>query len=68
MLYESGIGPGEWVWTFKVSTGGESEALNPTFTVTQELIDPCDPPNSLGSELDGVTDQQYIVTDTTKDY
>ena len=59
--YEAGLVPGDYVYNFKVTTGGADAALNPTFDITFTLTDPCDPPTSLTSG--GLDDQTYIVTD-----
>ena len=58
--------PGDYVYTFKVSSGGSDAALNPTFEITFTLTDPCDPPVSVTSA--GLTSQTYTITDTELQY
>jgi len=45
--YLGAVAPGDYVYTFKVSTGGADPLHNPTFTVTQTLLETCDPPSSI---------------------
>ena len=62
--YQNGLAPGDYLYTFTVSTGGPG-ALTQTFTFTQTLEDPCDPPTVSAITL---VDQTETVTDTEKVY
>ena len=64
--YEAGLAPGDYVFKFKVSTGGSDDAHNLEFDITFTLVDPCDPPESVASGI--LDDQTYIITDLAKDY
>jgi len=33
--------PGDYTFTYEVTTGGANAALKPTFSFTQTLLDPC---------------------------
>jgi len=54
------VAPGDYVFTFDVSTDPGNAALTEQFTFTVTLIDPCGPPNSITTSA--FTDQQITVT------
>ena len=58
------IPPGDYVYTFKVSTGGADASLNPTFEVTQVLVDPCLTPTITAPTVTGPI--EYTITDDQK--
>ena len=58
------IPPGDYVYTFKVSTGGADASLNPTFPVTQVLVDPCLTPTITTPTITGPF--EYTITDDEK--
>ena len=60
--YTGGLAPGDYVYTFKVSTGGSASAHNPTFDITFTLTDPCDPPISLDRPT--FESQDYVISTT----
>lgn len=63
----NGVAPGDYVFTFDVSTDPGNAALTEQFTFTVTLIDPCNPPNSITSAA--FTNQQITVTqDDYPDY
>lgn len=60
-LSDEPLVPGDYVFTFEVSTGQGQTALRKRFDVTFTLLDPCDAPISMRGR--GLEDQKYIVTD-----
>ena len=61
------IHPGDYVFTFKVSTGGTDASLNPTFIVTQVLVNPCD--NDFSINVPSMSaDIPYTVTQATQTF
>lgn len=59
-----GLAPGDYVFTFNVSTDPGDADLTEQFTFTVTLLDPCSPPNSVTAAP--LTNQVYTITQNDK--
>jgi len=63
-VYNAGeLTPGEYTFTYKVSTGSSDAALNQDFSFTLTLVDPC---ATATVSQPTFTAQEYTITDETK--